>query len=105
LVLILSLTLVLVIFGENHWLLLLFLLAVVGFFWYLPKLVNLERIPGDLTVPEGPVTDRLQLKLDYKTWGERDEIDEERRVGGGVYYLAIIVVLVLIAVLVLRLLW
>jgi hypothetical protein len=104
LVLILSLTLVLVIFGENHWLLLLFLFAVAGFFWYLPKLVNLERIPGDLTVPEGPVTEGLQLELEYQRWNEPDESDDGRRVGGGVYYLAIILVLVLVSLLIYRLL-
>lgn len=90
LIVLLGLALFIVVFGQQPWLFLLFVVAVVGFFWYLSRLVNLEKIAQDLTVPEGPVNSE-DLQLNLKDRGE----EREEGVSGTFFYAAILAAVVL----------
>lgn len=82
------------------WPILLFLFLVALFFWFLPKLINLERI-GPLTVADGPTeADRLKLGLNYSKW-EGDEEDRDEPSVGSLYYLCILLALVVVSLMLL----
>lgn len=56
------------------------ILGIFILFWYLPRLIDLQQIPGDVPVAEGPVNgEGLQLSLDYRKWqkGEGSASDED----------------------------
>lgn len=99
LIVLLGLALIILVFGQNPWLLLLFIAAVIVFFWYLSRLVNLEQIARDLTVPEGPVdSEQLQLKLKDQTE------DGEEGLSGTFFYVAVLAAMVLFFLIIIRLL-
>jgi len=99
LIVLLGLALFILVFGQTLWLFVLFFVAVVGFFWYLSSLVNLEEIARDLTVPEGPVnSDNLQLDL-------KDQAEEsEEGLSGTFFYVAALAAMVLFFLFIIRLL-
>jgi hypothetical protein len=99
LIVLLGLALFIMVFGQQPWLILLFVAAVIGFFWYLSRLVNLEEIGRDLTVPEGPVnSEELQLELKNQTE------DREEGVSSTFFYVVVFAALVLVFLFVIRLL-
>lgn len=98
LIVLLGLALFILVFGQNPWLVLLFLAAVIGFFWYLSSLVNLEQIARDLTVPEGPV-DSQGLKLELKNQTE----EREEGLSGTFFYIVALAALVLFLLFIIRL--
>jgi hypothetical protein len=98
LIVLLALALFITFLGQNLWLLLLFIVAVIGFFWYLSRLVNLEQVTRDLTVPEGPVNSE-ELQLDLKDQSE----DREEGLSGTFFYLIVLAAVVLFCLLVIRL--
>lgn len=49
-------------------------LGIVILFWYLPRLIDLQQIPGDVPAAEGPANDDdLQLRFDYRNWQKSEE--------------------------------
>jgi len=98
LIVLLGLALLILVFGQNPWLILFFVAAVIGFFWYLSRLVNLEQIAPDLTVPEGPV-DSGNLKLELKNQTE----EREEGLSGTYFYVAALAALVLFILFIIRL--
>jgi len=99
LIVLLGLALFILVFGQNLWLLVLFVAAVIGFFWYLSSLVNLEEITRDLTVLEGPVNSE-DLKLGLK---DQDDGSEEG-LSGTFFYVAALAAMVLFFLFIIRLL-
>ena len=99
LIVLLSLALFTMVFGQNPWLLLLFFAAMIGFIWYLSRLVNLEKIARDLTVPEGPLNSE-DLQLDLKDQAE----DREEGLSGTFFYVVVLTAVVLFFLLIVRLL-
>lgn len=99
LIVLLGLALFLLVFGQNLWLIVLFFVAVIGFFWYLSSLVNLEKIARDLTVPEGPVNSE-DLQLDLKDQAE----ESEEGLSGTFFYVAALAAMVLFFLFIIRLL-
>jgi len=100
LIALLGLALVILMFGQNSWLILLFIAAVIGFFWYLSRLVNLEQITGDVPVPEGPVNrEDLQLELKNQT----EDREEARGVSSTFFFLVLFAALALFILFLFRL--
>jgi hypothetical protein len=100
LITLLGLAMVILVLGQNPWLILLFLFAVVVFFWYLSRLVNLEQITGDLTVPEGPIhSEDLHLDLEDQNRLKKSEQKESRSVSSAVFYCLLLVTLILFGLL------
>ena len=96
LIALLGLAMVILALGQNPWLILLFLFAVVGFFWYLSRLVNLEQIAGDLTVPEGPIhSEDLHLDLEDQNQPKRKKPKESRSVSSVVFYGLVLLTVIL----------
>ena len=85
----------------NLWIIL-FLIAVTVFFWSLPRFIDLQRISGDLRIPEGPVdTEELKIRLKDQDSDEHSgDLDEARRRRHLIYILvAVTLLLFLIATL------
>jgi len=76
----------------------LFLIGVAVFFWFLPRFIDLQRISGELGLPEGPMdTEELKLKLGDDDWEEgHEEFEEKSRFRQLVYLLMVIAVTLLI---------
>ncbi|HUG43083.1 MAG TPA: hypothetical protein VMN76_02475 [Acidobacteriota bacterium] len=71
-----------------------FILAVVVFFWYLPRLIDLEQISGSLPALEGPLDEeRMRLKMKRRDWEEEEESDEAP---WAQYHLTILLVVLLL---------
>ena len=101
-VLALSVTLIVFIAGYRPWLILVFLFALVGFIWYLPRLVDLQHISKELSLPDGTLDpDRMRLDFDDKIARERDQQQEERAFRRLTYLVGLIVLFVLALALVL----
>ena len=85
-------------FSDSNIWILLFLIGVAIFFWFLPRFIDLQRISGELGLPEGPMdTEKLKLKLGDDDWEKRHEEFEERsRFRQLVYLLMVITVTLLI---------
>lgn len=66
---------------RNLWLIFVFLGGTLLLFWLLPRFVDLERIPGELKMADGPTGDD-PLKLKFRDWEEREEKLEEGPWGG-----------------------
>jgi hypothetical protein len=95
-----SVGLVVIVYGRSMWLIPLFFCLIAAFFIFLPKLIDLQ--PIDFTVAEGPLTaEEMQLKLEYSDWDRREE---NQSPGFGPFYYVSIVLLLLIFVLVVSLL-
>jgi len=99
LIVLLLVVLSILVLGQNPWLILCFVAAVIGFFWYLSRIVNLEKIAGDLRVPEGPVnSEDLQLEL-------KDPSDErEEGLSSTFFYVVAFVAFILFVLIIVRLL-
>lgn len=71
-----------------------FILAVFVFFWYLPRLIDLEQISGSLPALEGPLDEeRMRLKMKGRDWQEEEESDEAP---WALYYLTILLFVLLL---------
>lgn len=78
LIVVLGLSLVLLLTGNNFWLMALFLIVAGLFLWFLPRLIDLEPVARDLGVA-GPVTnEEIQLELNYRNWVKDEEPTEPR---------------------------
>ena len=82
---------------SNIWIFL-FLIGVAVFFWVLPRFIDLQRITGELGLPEGPMdTEELRLKLGDDDWEEGyEEFQEKSRLRHLMYLLIVITVTLLI---------
>lgn len=71
----LCLTILVSFFNQRFWLIVLFLLGVAGFFWHLPKLINLERVSGDFQFADGPEArdDDIRFKLKLRDWEQKEQ--------------------------------
>jgi hypothetical protein len=98
LIVLLGLALFIIVYGQRQWLVLLFVVTVIGFFWYLSSLVNLEKIAHDLTVPEGPVNSE-DLQLDLQNQSE----EREEGISGSLFYAVDLIVLLLSVLFAIRL--
>ena len=79
-------------FSDSNIWIFLFLIGVAVFFWFLPRFIDLQRISGELGVPEGTMdTEELKLKLGDETLEEgHEEFEEKSRVRQLVYLLMVI---------------
>ena len=78
---------------NSFWIGVFFLLAAVCF-WFIPKFIDLQRISGDLTVPEGPLdTDPL---ADRKWDEEQEALEERSRFRQWIYALLVLAFLLLL---------
>lgn len=76
--------------GKNVWMLGLFLLGILIVFWYLPRLIDLQHVPGGLKLPE-PLAEAVQLKLNLQD-------QEKLRFRRWIYFvLAVIAIFLLLA--------
>jgi hypothetical protein len=95
-----SVGLVVIVYGRSVWLIPLFLCLIAAFFIFLPKLIDLQ--PIDFTVAEGPLTaEEMQLKAEYSDW---DRQEEKGTPGFGPFYYVSILLLLLIFIVVISLL-
>jgi hypothetical protein len=85
-------------FSESNLWIVLFLIGVAVFFWFLPRFIDLQRISGELGVPEGTMdTEELKLKLGDEDWEEgHEEFEEKSRFRQLMYLLIVITVTLLI---------
>lgn len=85
-------------FSESNIWMFLFLIGGAIFFWFLPRFIDLQRISGELQVPEGPMdTEELKLKLGDDDWEEaHEEFEEQSRFRQLVYLLMVITMTLLI---------
>ena len=85
-------------FSESNIWIILFLIGVAVFFWFLPRFIDLQRISGELGVPEGTMdTKELRLKLEDEDWEKsHEEFEEKSRFRQLVYLLIVITVTLLI---------
>ncbi len=85
-------------FSDSNIWVFLFLIGVAVFFWFLPRFIDLQRISGDLGVPEGPVdTEEFKLRLRDEGWEEdQAEFEEKSRFRQLVYLLMVIAVTLVI---------
>ncbi len=85
-------------FSDSNIWFVLFLIGVAVFFWFLPRFIDLQRISGELGVPEGPVdTEEFKLKLRDEDWEEgHEEFEEKSRFRQLVYLLMVIAVTLVI---------
>ncbi len=85
-------------FSESNIWIVLFLIGVAVFFWFLPRFIDLQRISGELGVPEGTMDpEELKLKLGDEDWEEgHEEFEEKSRFRELVYLLMVITVTLLI---------
>jgi len=76
-----SFVLLMIIFlSETYFWILLFLIGLIGLLWFLPRFIDLERISGELTTPEGPVdTNQLRLSLKDNGWNQEKKLNEEQK--------------------------
>jgi len=90
--------LLLLLTGETLWTLLMLILGILVFFWYLPRLIDLQQISGgDVPVAEGPVNgEELHLSLEYSDWHKREENKGEEE-GSFYFYILVGALLVLLA--------
>jgi uncharacterized protein (DUF983 family) len=93
-------SLVVIIFlSETHLWIVLFLIAVTVFFWFLPRLIDLERIPGELTTAEGPMdTSQLKLKLEDQDREQAEAWQEELNFRQLIYFLIALILFLLLVV-------
>ena len=85
--------------SETHFWVLLFLVGLTVFFWFLPRFIDLERISGELTTPEGPMdTSQLRLKLKDDNQDRKETLDEEQSFRRFVYLLISVILLLLFVV-------
>lgn len=97
---ILGLSLVIIVSRPAIWPILVFLFLVALFFWFLPKLINLERT-GPLTLAEGPTeADQIKLGLNYSKWEESGD-DRDEPSFGSLYHLCILLALVVVSLMIL----
>ncbi|HUV14327.1 MAG TPA: hypothetical protein VMY18_11845, partial [Acidobacteriota bacterium] len=95
-----SVGLVVIVYGRSVWLIPLFFCLIAAFFIFLPKLIDLQ--PIDFTVAEGPLSaEEMRLKLEASDWDRREE---EQSPGFGPFYYLSIILLLLIFILVISLL-
>ncbi|MFQ5930014.1 MAG: hypothetical protein ACE5MK_09960 [Acidobacteriota bacterium] len=96
LVVVLALVVILFLSKTNLWIFL-FLIGVTIFFWFLPRFIDLQRISGELRLPEGPMdADQMKLKLKDDNWEERREAFEEQSKFRQLVYVLIAVALLLL---------
>lgn len=81
----------------NFWLFV-FLMGVVGFFWFLPRFINLQRIYGELRLPEGPLdAEEMKLRLgDENRKAPHDICKEELRFKRLIYFFIALMLLLLV---------
>ena len=95
LVLALSVTLIVFIAGYRPWLILVFFFALVAFIWYLPRLIDLQHISKELSLPDGTLDpDRMRLDFEDKVAGEQRQ--EERTFRRLTYLVGLIALLVIV---------
>ena len=96
LVVVLALVVILFLSKTNLWIFL-FLIGVTIFFWFLPRFIDLQRISGELRVPEGPLdAEQMKLKLKDDNWEEKHEAFEEQSKFRQLVYVLIAVALLLL---------
>lgn len=81
----------------NLWLFL-FLMGVVVFFWFLTRVINLQRISGELRLPEGPLdAEEMKLRLGDENWKMQHQIyQEESRFKRLIYFLIALILFLLV---------
>jgi hypothetical protein len=78
-VLALSLAVIVFLAGYRPWLIIVFLVGLAAFIWYLPRLVDLQHISKELSLPDGLMdTDRMRLDFDDKIMQKNEQMREER---------------------------
>ena len=90
-----ALALILIIsLSQTHFWLLLFLVGLIVFFWFLPRFIDLQRISGELTTPEGPMDTK---HLEDEDWRQKqDKFEEELDFRQLVYILVAVILLFLV---------
>ena len=83
--------------NRNLWLFL-FLILVTIFFWYLPKVINLEYLRSDLKLSTNlPHAEQLSFKLEDDKWEEEGaRLQEETRFRNLMYFLLAVALIVLL---------
>ncbi|RPI24267.1 MAG: hypothetical protein EHM61_17610 [Acidobacteria bacterium] len=101
-VLVLSITLVFFLVRHKPWLVA-FLAVLFLFFWFLPRLVNLQHISNELGLSEGVMDpDRMRLKFDDKFVEKQDQAQEERQFRTLLFLFLMVVILALALIWVVR---
>ncbi|MCH7803732.1 MAG: hypothetical protein IH937_06580 [Acidobacteria bacterium] len=84
-------------FSESNIWMILFLIGVAVFFWFLPRFIDLQRISGELGVPEGTMDpEELKLKVGDEDWEEGHEEFEEKSRFRRLMYLFIVITVTLL---------
>lgn len=93
-----SFVLLMIIFlSETYFWILLFLIGLIGLLWFLPRFIDLERISGELTTPEGPVdTNQLRLSLKDNGWNQEEKLNEEQKLRKFAYLSISLILLLLL---------
>ena len=93
-----SFVLLMIIFlSETYFWILIFLVGFIGLLWFLPIFIDLERISGELTTPEGPVdTNQLRLSLKDNSWNKEEKLSEKQKLRKFVYFSISLIFLLLL---------
>lgn len=93
-----SFVLLMIIFlSETYFWILIFLIGLIGLLWFLPRFIDLERISGELTTPEGPVdTNQLRLSLKDNGWNKEEKLNEEQKLRKFAYLSISLILLLLL---------
>ena len=85
-------------FSQTHFWMLLFLVGLIILFWFLPRVIDLQRISGELTIPEGPMdVEHLKLQVEDEDWRQKqDKFEEELDFRQWVYILLVVILLFLV---------
>ena len=96
-VVVLCLVIVVFLTRTNFWLFV-FLVGMVVFFWFLPRFINLQRISGELRLPEGPLdAEEMKLRLGDENRKEPHDIYQEKsRFRRLIYFLIALILLLLV---------
>ena len=83
--------------SETYFWILIFLVGFIGLLWFLPIFIDLERISGELTTPEGPVdTNQLRLSLKDNSWNKEEKLSEKQKLRKFVYFSISLIFLLLL---------